>query len=185
MTLDELKDQFLRTSFCPSRLIRGREETEIVYTSLHVEHEPARPRLASICTSRTSSMAANKTNSKRKGSSGEREAVHLLLELGFTDAKRTQQYNGLGKSDVECAESLPDVHIEVKRDARIDIGTTRWQAAIRTAIVECGDKEWCVLWRRDGAKLWRLTYRDVWQIVTVDHSRIEAVLRWLQNGREF
>lgn len=40
MTLNELRERFLKTSFCPSRLIRGREETEIVYTRLHTEHEP-------------------------------------------------------------------------------------------------------------------------------------------------
>ena len=41
MTLDELRKRFLDTSFCPARLIRGREETEVVFTSLATEHEPA------------------------------------------------------------------------------------------------------------------------------------------------
>lgn len=41
MTLDELRRKFLDTSFCPSRLIRGREETEVVFTSLCVKHHPA------------------------------------------------------------------------------------------------------------------------------------------------
>ena len=40
MTLDELRERFLRTSFCPARLIRGREETPVVYTALEIEHEP-------------------------------------------------------------------------------------------------------------------------------------------------
>ena len=40
-TIAELRMQFTDTSFCPSRLIRGREETPVVYTSLEVEHEPA------------------------------------------------------------------------------------------------------------------------------------------------
>ncbi len=41
MTLDELRERFLQTSFCPSRLIRGREETPVCYTELKVIHDPA------------------------------------------------------------------------------------------------------------------------------------------------
>ena len=41
MTLDELRERFLRTSFCPSRLIRGREETPICFTALRIESHPA------------------------------------------------------------------------------------------------------------------------------------------------
>ena len=41
MTLDQLREQFLKTSFCPARLIRGREETPVCYTSLDVEYQPA------------------------------------------------------------------------------------------------------------------------------------------------
>lgn len=40
-TLDQLRERFLKTSFCPSRLIRGREETEVCYTALKTRHEPA------------------------------------------------------------------------------------------------------------------------------------------------
>ncbi len=40
MTLEELQAKFLATGFCPSRLIRGREECDVVYTRLHCEHEP-------------------------------------------------------------------------------------------------------------------------------------------------
>lgn len=34
MTLDDLRERFLNTSFCPGRLIRGREETPVVFTRL-------------------------------------------------------------------------------------------------------------------------------------------------------
>lgn len=40
-TLGQLRERFLKTSFCPARLIRGREETPICYTSLEVEYEGA------------------------------------------------------------------------------------------------------------------------------------------------
>lgn len=123
------------------------------------------------------------TNGKHKGKTGELEAVKLLKELGFPDAKRTQQYNGLGKGDVECPESLPNVHIEVKRDKALDIGNKLWNDAILQSCKDSEGLEWCVLWRKDGGKLWRLTFVGVYDIVTVDHSRIKAALEWLQNGR--
>lgn len=124
------------------------------------------------------------TNGKRKGKDGELEAVKLLKELGFPDAKRTVQYNGLGKGDVECPESLPNVHIEVKRDKALDIGNKLWWDAIVQADTDAGDKEWCVLWRKDGGKLWRLTFSGVYGVVTVDHSRIKSALLWLEGGCE-
>jgi Holliday junction resolvase len=54
------------------------------------------------------------TNSKQKGSRGERELRDLLKSFGLK-ARRTQQYSGTeGTSDVTCPD-LDFLHIEVKR----------------------------------------------------------------------
>jgi hypothetical protein len=55
-----------------------------------------------------------KVNSNQKGKRGERGAVGWLKELGFHDARRTQQRRGDLASDIECPETLPNLHIEVK-----------------------------------------------------------------------
>lgn len=53
-------------------------------------------------------------NQKKKGSRVELELVHWLKDRGIESAQRTQQYNGLGKSDVIAPEHLPNSHIESK-----------------------------------------------------------------------
>lgn len=69
------------------------------------------------------------TNSKQKGSRGEREfAENFAAETGFI-TRRTQQYCGTeGNSDVTC-ESRPELYIEVKYGARPNI-----QRAIEQAV---------------------------------------------------
>ena len=100
-------------------------------------------------------------NSKRKGSRGEREAANYLKSIGFEDARRTQQYNGLGESDVVCPESLPNVHIEVKYgyDRRnFNLGTQLWLDACQQAADKSDDWLWCVLWRPKSVTYWRMTF---------------------------
>jgi Holliday junction resolvase len=125
------------------------------------------------------------TNSRRKGKAGELEAVHYLRDIGFPDARRSQQFNGLGDSDITCEESLPNVHIECKRRKDICVGTASHQAAILQAASECGEKEWCVLWRRDGARIWKLTFVPQFpqhpSTVSGDEA-IAACLSWLNSG---
>ena len=123
-------------------------------------------------------------NSKDKGKRGELDAVRFLKECGFPDARRTHQYAGNnGDSDVVCPNWLPGVHIECKRNEDIDIGKAAWHRAINQAKEECGDKEWCVLWRKNRGS-WRLTYQDVHRVVTVDEDLIGDALRWLNEGEE-
>lgn len=62
------------------------------------------------------------TNSKRKGSRVELEAVHALKALGY-EANRTQQYQGFG-SDGDIAIQGVDLHTEVK--GRRQIGVYDW-----------------------------------------------------------
>lgn len=96
-------------------------------------------------------------NSKRKGSSGERLLCAFLKELGFASARRTQQYNGLGDSDVVC-EELDEVHIECKVGA-----ATKWDVGVKILTEACNQarrdakgKPWVVFWKPDR-KCWRLT----------------------------
>ena len=57
-------------------------------------------------------------NGKRKGKEGELELAHKLKEYGY-DAKRSVQYNGKdGQADVI---GLPHIHVEVKRQERLNI----------------------------------------------------------------
>lgn len=101
-------------------------------------------------------------NSKRKGSNGEREAAEYLRGLGFASARRTQQYCGTeGTSDV-VADELPHVHIEVKyglcEKYRFDVGTAHWQDACDQAYHDSGEHpNWCVLWRKKGSPIWKLS----------------------------
>lgn len=126
------------------------------------------------------------TNSRRKGKAGELEAVHYLRDIGFPDARRSQQFCGkAGDSDITCPETIPNVHIECKRRKDICVGTASHHAAILQASSECGEKEWCVLWRRDGARIWKLTFVPQFPQVPATVSGDEAIaecLRWLNGG---
>lgn len=58
-------------------------------------------------------------NSRQKGARGERELASILRAAGFDDARRGQQYSGAnGDADVV---GLPDIHIECKRNERLNI----------------------------------------------------------------
>ena len=58
-------------------------------------------------------------NSKQKGKRGELEVAAILRNAGFKDARRSQQFAGMnGDADVV---GLPGVHLEVKRNERLNI----------------------------------------------------------------
>jgi Holliday junction resolvase len=100
-----------------------------------------------------------KINSRAKGKVIERQAAAFLRELGFTDAERTAQNCGKdGTADVRCSETLSHVHIEIKGDERIDLGTVDLERAFRQASDDCAeDSIPVVLWRRKRT-CWRLTF---------------------------
>lgn len=59
-----------------------------------------------------------KINSKQKGKVGEREIAKILKGYGY-DTRRGQQFSGLqGDADVV---GLPHIHIEVKRNERLNV----------------------------------------------------------------
>lgn len=102
-------------------------------------------------------------NSRAKGKRGELEAVKYLKSLGFADARRTQQYNGLGRGDVECPESLPGVHFEVKfgyPQATFDLGTQALENACNQSWKDSRGGSHVVLWKPKGLRQWRLTFWD-------------------------
>lgn len=112
-------------------------------------------------------------NSNAKGKRGELAAVNYLKQW-FPDAKRTQQYNGLGRGDVECPDSLPNVHIEVKYgyDRKVmDVCLKTLRDAMAQAERDCDGKEPCVLWKPKGLRVWRLTYYAGAVMITVAGDR--------------
>lgn len=59
-------------------------------------------------------------NSRAKGKAGELELAKILRETyGFEDARRSQQFSGKqGDADVT---GIPGIHLEVKRNERLNI----------------------------------------------------------------
>ena len=110
-------------------------------------------------------------NSCQKGKRGEREARDYLRSLGYTDATRTQQHNGIGLSDISCPKSLPGIHIEVKYGYsrnQFSIGSALWQDAIDQADEDSSLPLWVVLWRENRCTIWKMTFfSDIWGPVTV------------------
>lgn len=105
-----------------------------------------------------------------KGKRGEREAVKFLKSIGFEDARRTAQLNGLdGKSDVVCEQTLPHVHIEVKFGVKgMDLGTELlWSALEQADRDSAGVQAPVVLWKKHGGRTWILTWMDKIGMLTV------------------
>jgi hypothetical protein len=98
--------------------------------------------------------------SRNKGKRGERNARDWLKEMGFLDARRTAQHKGTGTSDVECPESLPNVHIEVKLWASFNARKLR-EACFQADRDKAVGQRMVVIWRtteQKQAKQWRMCY---------------------------
>lgn len=93
---------------------------------------------------------AKTINSRRKGVTGERELARLLQGYGF-DARRGQQYSGLGGDDVV---GLPGVHVECKRTERLNL-----DAAMDQAIRDAKPDETPAVFHRKNRKEWLVTMR--------------------------
>lgn len=94
-------------------------------------------------------------NSKRKGSTGERELANLLKSHGY-DCRRSEQYCGkAGDADVI---GLPKIHIECKRVQKLNIDN-----AIEQAISDANNGELPTVFHRKDRKPWLVTMRfDDW-----------------------
>jgi len=123
-----------------------------------------------------------KINSRQKGKKVERMAVHLLNGLGYP-ARRTAQVMGKneGVADILCP-SL-NLHIEVKGDRKIGLGTIALDDACLQAERDACGKPWCVLWweHRNG---WRLTVRESRYNALATYSRAEEIGRVLGTYRK-
>lgn len=127
------------------------------------------------------------TNSRQKGKRGERQAAIYLKEIGFPDARRRQQSQGWAAGEVECIDSLPNVHFEIKAGYQkgLGVGLDLLTKACAQAFADCHRREWCVLWREHGVTAWKLTYASANGIGNCTVSGDEVIaetLRWL-DGR--
>ena len=131
------------------------------------------------------------TNSKRKGKRGELELVKLLKSLGFHDAKRSQQYKGTADScDVECSDTLPNVHFECKvgYSGRLDHGTDLLESFRDKAMEELmGTTKRAVIFWKPDRKCWRMDFQFVnlgrWYWVTTDSTEdMWKILRAIGHG---
>lgn len=125
--------------------------------------------------------------SREKGKRGEREAAEYLRELGFHDARRRQQSQGWAAGEVECIDTLPNVHFEVKAGYKSGLGCGQkiLRAACAQAAGDCHHREWCVLWREHGCRIWKLSYASANGIgcsTVAGDETIAETLRWL-NGQ--
>ena len=85
------------------------------------------------------------TNSKQKGKRGELECAHVLRELGFTDVRRSVQYNGMGEGLADLI-GINGVHIEVKRNEHLNIYDAAEQAKR-----DCKEGDaWVVIFRKNN-----------------------------------
>lgn len=128
-----------------------------------------------------------RVNSIAKGKMGERQAVNFLKAKGFTDAYRTQQFNGNprfgntpspsgGLSDISCPKTLPYVHIEVKYGYQLkDLapnGHIIKEACKQAERDAPPNKAWVVLWKAKNFNHWALTCP---MVIGVDNPPIITV----------
>lgn len=85
--------------------------------------------------------------SKTKGKTGEREVAALLKEHGF-EARRGQQFSG-GDGSPDVVHDIPGVHIEVKRNERLDL----W-GALAQATADAGPDKTPVVFHRPNRREW-------------------------------
>jgi len=113
-------------------------------------------------------------NSKDKGNRGERGWAKICQKYGFTEAKRGQQYSGLGGDDVV---GLPGIHVEVKwvEDLVVD-------DAILQSQRDAEPDELPIVAHKKNHKLWLVTmgFSDWYHLARAgalpDAVRVEAAL---------
>lgn len=88
-------------------------------------------------------------NSRQKGAAGERELANKLKEYGY-ETRRGQQYSGAnGDADVV---GLPGIHIECKRNERLNVYDAMSQAK---SDAQEGESP-VVMWRKNHCE-WLVT----------------------------
>jgi Holliday junction resolvase len=93
-------------------------------------------------------------NARQKGARCEREAAKYLTDLGFPCSRNGR--NGYSADDL-CTP-FKWVHVEVKADQSIGLGTKALRDACEQAFIAAMSRpRWCVLWKEDR-KGWRLSF---------------------------
>ena len=114
-------------------------------------------------------MIKKPVNSKQKGKRAELQACAYLKKLGIT-AARSVQYSGMTpavqrrktaeapQADLVLDGQYSTIHVEVKMDGGIGLGTKKLRDAMDQSIRDAGKKkEPCVLWRVSRGK-WCLSW---------------------------
>lgn len=91
-------------------------------------------------------------NSKQKGKRGELECAKILRDLGFKDVRRSVQYNGQAEEGQPDLVGIPGVHIEVKRNERLNVNE-----AMDQAMRDCKEGDTPVVIHRKNGKPWLVT----------------------------
>lgn len=130
------------------------------------------------------------SKSRNKGKAGEREAAKYLQQIGFPDARRRQQSSGWAAAEVECIDTLPNIHFEIKygyQDSRMNVGGALLSSACAQAFGDAHRREWAVLWRRHGDRVWKLTYASangIGNCTVAGDETIRDTLVWLNGEGE-
>ena len=97
-------------------------------------------------------------NSKSKGKRGELELATKLKEYGFSEVRRSVQYNGRAKEGDPDLVGLPGIHVECKRVERLNI-----EQAMEQAVNDHSDGEMPAVFHRKNHGEWMVTMRlDDW-----------------------
>lgn len=118
-------------------------------------------------------------NSRQKGARMEREAAAFLTGIGYPTTREAR--NGVdGAEDLVLPPELSyRVHIEVKADESIDIGTKALTDAFEQAKMVAKGRNPYVLWHRKR-RGWRLSWVDTFGVMhTVAEDDIATALRWV------
>ena len=120
-------------------------------------------------------------NGCRKGKVCEREAAALLTRLGYPSCRNGRN----GYSDADLQTPFARLHIEVKANRQIGLGTKALLEACAQAESDAGDRRWAVLWK-EARKGWRLTtiHPETDASITVaGDDDMRVVLGWLEQSR--
>lgn len=119
-------------------------------------------------------------NSIRKGKAGERELCAKLRELGFVNARRTQQYCG-DAGDADVADAIPGVHIECKRVQALHLSDAMTQARcdsrvgeIPTVMHRKNHEDWMVTVPLDELLLFAKRVQDYFRTPRADLGGVNA-----------
>lgn len=94
-------------------------------------------------------------NSKRKGSAGERELLHMLEAHGIAAHRNLQQFvGGVDNPDIAAEVGGIPLHVEVKRQERL-----RLSAAVSQAVHDANGHALPVVVHRSNRQPWLLTVR--------------------------